>query len=264
MDRSLPKLQKDRNEPATAVKTEETFQLSDRVNRISVSPTMVVLQAADQLKSKGVDVADFGAGEPDFPTPEHIKRAAIQALDENRTKYTPTPGIAALREAICEWHTRELGSSYQPAECVVNVGGKHSIFNAVCCLINSGDEVVIPAPYWVSYPDIVKYAGGKPVILETRADDNFVLRAAESGKGDHAAHAHGDRGFAKQSFRRRDSSGRIRESSRGLPAPRRLAARRRVLFAFHLRRCEAIFDLQRAGLEKQPSSSSVRFRKLLR
>jgi aspartate aminotransferase len=143
---------------------------------------MVVLQAADQLKSKGIDVADFGAGEPDFPTPEHIKRAAIQALDENKTKYTPTPGIAALREAICDWHARELGSSYQSSECVVNVGGKHSIFNAVCCLINPGDEVVIPAPYWVSYPDIVKYAGGKPVILETRADDNFVLRAADLEK----------------------------------------------------------------------------------
>ena len=169
-------------EPATAVKTEETFRLADRVNRISASPTMVVLAAAEQLKSRGVDVADFGAGEPDFPTPEHIKRAAIQALDENRTKYTPVPGIPALRQAICEWHTRELGSSYQPAECVVNVGGKHSIFNAVCCLINAGDEVIIPAPYWVSYPDIVKYAGGKPVILTTTAEDNFVLRAADLEK----------------------------------------------------------------------------------
>ena len=169
-------------EPATAVKTEETFQLADRVKRISASPTMVVLQAAEQLKSKGVDVADFGAGEPDFPTPEHIKRAAIQALEENRTKYTPVPGIPALRQAICEWHARELGSSYQPAECVVNVGGKHSIFNAVCCLINPGDEVVIPSPYWVSYPDIVKYAGGQPVILTTHAEDNFVLRASELEK----------------------------------------------------------------------------------
>src|ERR1700722_9431465 len=169
-------------ESATGAKVEAPFRLSDRVNRISVSPTMVVLQAADQLKAKGIDVADFGAGEPDFPTPEHIKRAAIQALDENKTKYTPTPGIAALREAICEWHAKELGSSYQPPECVVNVGGKHSIFNAVCCLINPGDEVVVPAPYWVSYPDIVKYAGGKPVILETRADDNFVLRAADLEK----------------------------------------------------------------------------------
>ncbi|HKV06238.1 MAG TPA: pyridoxal phosphate-dependent aminotransferase [Candidatus Acidoferrales bacterium] len=169
-------------EPAAGVKVEEAFQLSDRVNRISESPTMVVLQAAAKLKAKGVDVADFGAGEPDFPTPEHIKRAAIQALEENRTKYTPVPGIPALHQAICEWHARELRSAYQPAECVVNVGGKHSIFNSVCALINPGDEVVVPAPYWVSYPDIVKYAGGKPVILETRAADNFVLRAAELEK----------------------------------------------------------------------------------
>jgi aspartate aminotransferase len=165
-------------EPGTAVKTEELLQLSDRVNRINESPTMVVLQAAAALKAKGVDVADFGAGEPDFPTPEHIKRAAIQALDQNLTKYTPVPGVPALRQAICEWHAKELGSSYQPAECVVNVGGKHSIFNAVCALVNHGDEVVIAAPYWVSYPDIVKYAGGTPVILETKADDNFVMRAA--------------------------------------------------------------------------------------
>jgi aspartate aminotransferase len=165
-------------EPGTAVKTEELLQLSDRVNRINESPTMVVLQAAAALKAKGVDVADFGAGEPDFPTPEHIKRAAIQALDQNLTKYTPVPGVPALRQAICEWHAKELGSSYQPAECVVNVGGKHSIFNAVCALVNPGNEVVIAAPYWVSYPDIVKYAGGTPVILETKADDNFVMRAA--------------------------------------------------------------------------------------
>src|SRR5271170_4052080 len=168
-------------EPAatvTAVKSEEKFQLSDRVNRISPSPTMMVLQAAEQLKAKGVDVADFGAGEPDFPTPEHIKLAAIQALDENRTKYTPVPGLPELRKAICEWHAKELGSSYQPSECVVNVGGKHSIFNAVCVLINPGDEVVIAAPYWVSYPDIVKYAGGKPVILGTTEADNFVMRAS--------------------------------------------------------------------------------------
>src|ERR1700685_3781056 len=126
------------------LKTEEKVRLSDRVNRIAVSPTMAVLQAAEQLKAKGVDVADFGPGEPDFPTPEHIKRAAIKALDENRTKYTATPGIMPLRQAICDWHAAQLGSSYQPAECVVTAGGKQAIFNAVCALINSGDEVIIP------------------------------------------------------------------------------------------------------------------------
>lgn len=166
-------------ERAVATVAEEKIQLADRVNRIAVSPTMAVMAAADQLKAKGVDVADFGAGEPDFPTPEHIKRAAIKALEENRTKYTATPGIAPLRQAICEWHAAQLGSSYQPAECIVNVGGKHAIFNAVCSLINGGDEVVIPAPYWVSYPDIVKYAGGNPVIVETREADGFALQAAD-------------------------------------------------------------------------------------
>jgi aspartate aminotransferase len=166
-------------EPATGRKMEEGFHLADRVNRISVSQTMVVLQEAERLKAQGVDVADFGPGEPDFPTPEHIKRAAIRALEENRTKYTPVSGIAPLRQGICDWHAAQLGSSYQPAECVVNVGGKHAIFNAVCSLVNSGDEVIIGAPYWVSYPDIIKYAGGKPVIVPTHADDEFVLRAAE-------------------------------------------------------------------------------------
>jgi aspartate aminotransferase len=166
-------------ERAVAAVAEEPIQLADRVNRIAVSPTMAVMAAAEQLKAKGVDVADFGAGEPDFPTPEHIKRAAIKALEENKTKYTATPGIAPLRQSICDWHAAQLGSSYQPAECVVNVGGKHAIFNAVCSLVNAGDEVVIPAPYWVSYPDIVKYAGGTPVIVETRESDGFALQAAD-------------------------------------------------------------------------------------
>src|SRR5579872_6551943 len=97
-------------EPGTVVKAEEAFQLADRVNRISVSPTMAVLQEAEKYKSKGIDVADFGPGEPDFPTPEHIKRAAIKAIEENRTKYTATPGIAPLRQAICDWHSANLKS----------------------------------------------------------------------------------------------------------------------------------------------------------
>src|SRR5271170_401591 len=165
-------------ELATGRKMEEAFQLADRVNRISVSQTMVVLQEAEKLKARGIDVADFGPGEPDFPTPDHIKRAAIKALEENRTKYTPAAGIAPLRQAVCDWHAAQLGSSFKPAECIVSAGAKHAIFNAVCSLLNPGDEVVIPAPYWVSYPDIVKYAGGIPAILQTRADDGFCLRAA--------------------------------------------------------------------------------------
>ena len=153
------------------------MELTNRINRIQVSPTAVVIGAAEQLKAKGVDIADFGPGEPDFPTPDHIKKAAIRAIEENRTKYTPTGGIMPLREAITAWHNRELGSSYNAKECVVNVGGKHAIFNTMCVLIQNGDEVILPAPYWVSFPDIIKYAGGTPVVVQTRQQDGFSAKA---------------------------------------------------------------------------------------
>ena len=159
-------------EPATETKREE-IRFAGRVNRINVSPTMAVMQEAERFKARGADVVDFGPGEPDFPTPEHIKRAAVKALEENRTKYTATPGIAPLRQAICNWHAAQLASSYTPAECIVNVGGKHAVFNAITSLVESGDEVIIPAPYWVSYPDIVKYAGGEPVYVETHEQNEF-------------------------------------------------------------------------------------------
>jgi aspartate aminotransferase len=157
-------------------------QLTDRINRIQISPTAAVISAAEQLKSKGVDIADFGPGEPDFPTPDHIKKAAIKAIEENRSKYTPTGGIMPLREAIAAWHKRELGSDYSAKECVVTVGGKHSIFNGISVLIQNGDEVILPAPYWVSYPDIIKYAGGTPVIIQTYPETGFVPKALEIEK----------------------------------------------------------------------------------
>jgi aspartate aminotransferase len=152
--------------------------LTERINRIQISPTSAVIAEAEKLKARGVDIADFGPGEPDFPTPDHIKKAAIRAIEQNYTKYTATGGIMPLREAICAWHKRELGSHYEPKECVVNVGGKHSIFNVVSVLVQQGDEVIIPAPYWVSYPDIVKYAGGTPVYVESRPEDEFSVTAA--------------------------------------------------------------------------------------
>ena len=155
------------------------MQLTNRINRIQVSPTAMVISAAEQLKAKGVDIADFGPGEPDFPTPDHIKKAAIRAIEENRTKYTATGGIMPLREAIPAWHSRELGSNYTAKECAVTVGGKHAIFNAICVLIQAGDEVILPAPYWVSFPDIIKYAGGTPVIVETRAENGFSVTVAD-------------------------------------------------------------------------------------
>jgi len=157
-------------------------QLTDRINRIQISPTAAVISAAEQLKSKGVDIADFGPGEPDFPTPDHIKKAAIKAIEENRSKYTPTGGIMPLREAIAAWHKRELGSDYSAKECVVTVGGKHSIFNSISVLIQNGDEVILPAPYWVSYPDVIKYAGGTPVIIQTYPETGFVPKASEIEK----------------------------------------------------------------------------------
>ena len=154
------------------------MQFTERINRIQMSQTAAVIAEADRLKAKGIDIADFGPGEPDFPTPDHIKRAAVRAIEENKSKYTPAGGIMPLREAICAWHKRELRSSFEPKECVVSVGGKHSIFNVVSVLIQKGDEVIIPSPYWVSFPDIVKYAGGTPVFVETHAQDGFTVRAA--------------------------------------------------------------------------------------
>lgn len=155
------------------------IQLADRVTRINVSPTLAVLQEAERFKARGADVVDFGPGEPDFPTPNHIKRAAVKALEENKTKYTPTAGIAPLRQAICDWHAAQFGSSYQSGEVTVTVGGKHAIYNAVCSLVNPGDEVIFAAPYWVSYPDIVKCADGKPVVVPTQEHDGFCLRAEQ-------------------------------------------------------------------------------------
>lgn len=155
------------------------MQLSARINRISISPTAAVLSAAERLRAQGVDLADFGPGEPDFPTPENIQRAAIRALEQGKTKYTPTAGIGPLREAICNWHKNQFGSSYTVPECVVTVGGKHAIFNAFSCLLSAGDEVIIPAPYWVTYPDAVMYTGATPVPLMTDASDGFRLRAEQ-------------------------------------------------------------------------------------
>lgn len=155
------------------------MKLAARVNRISISPTAAVLAAAEKLRAQGADLADFGPGEPDFPTPEHIRKAAVRALEQGRTKYTPTPGVGPLREAICNWHAAQFGSSYTVPECIVTAGAKHAIFNAFCCLLEAGDEVLIPAPFWVSYPDMVQYTGATPVPVMTDAKDGFRLRAED-------------------------------------------------------------------------------------
>ena len=155
------------------------MNFSERVNRIAVSPTAAVVMEAEKYKARGVDVVDFGAGEPDFPTPEHIKRGAVLALERNQTKYTPIAGVAKLREAICAWHAAQFGTAYKPAQCVATSGGKLAIFEVMGALVDAGDEVIIPAPYWVSYPDIVKFCGGTPVFVETDAAAGFTLRAEQ-------------------------------------------------------------------------------------
>ena len=158
------------------------MQFSKRISRISVSSTMAVMAKADKMKASGIKVVDFGAGEPDFPTPSNIKQAAVAALDANFTKYTPAGGTRELKQAIVEWHTRDFTSDYTPEECIVTVGGKHAIFEAIMATINHGDEVILPVPYWVSFLDIINYAGGTPVLLNTQEDDGFTVRASDVEK----------------------------------------------------------------------------------
>jgi len=152
--------------------------IADRISLISVSSTMKVAAEAERLRAEGADIVDFGAGEPDFPTPDNIKKAAIRALDENFTKYTAVSGTADLKKAVCEYHARHFKTDYKPNECLITVGGKHIIFNAMQALINPGDEVVIPVPYWVTYKDVVNYAGGKCVFVDTDENQGFAVTAA--------------------------------------------------------------------------------------
>jgi aspartate aminotransferase len=152
--------------------------IADRISSISVSSTMRVSAEADRLRNEGADVVDFGAGEPDFPTPDNIKQAAVRALEQNFTKYTAAGGTAELKKAVCESHAKDFGTAYGPSECMITVGGKHVVFNLIQALVNPGDEVVIPVPYWVTYQDVVNYAGGKCVFVATDEAHGFTLTAA--------------------------------------------------------------------------------------
>jgi aspartate aminotransferase len=157
---------------ATAVKV-----LTDRINRIEVSATMAITAAALKLKSEGVNLSDFGAGEPHFATPRHIKDAAIEAIEKNFTRYTAVAGIPEVRKAIVDRHACDFGSNYTPEECVFTTGGKLALFNAIQVLVDHGDEVILPVPYWVSFKDIIQYAGGVVVPVESREDENFRITA---------------------------------------------------------------------------------------
>jgi aspartate aminotransferase len=155
------------------------LRLAERIERISVSATLAVVQEAEKLRAQGVDLVDFGPGEPDFDTPDNIKQAAIRALAEDFTKYTPAGGTRELREAICAWHARELGTRYQATECIATVGGKHAIFNAVSALVNPGEAVLLPVPYWVSFPEIINFVGGRVIPVPTEEADGFRVTAAQ-------------------------------------------------------------------------------------
>jgi aspartate aminotransferase len=155
-----------------------TTKIADRISSISVSSTMKVMADADKLRREGVDVVDFSAGEPDFPTPDNIKQAAIRAINENFSKYTPAGGTVELKQAAIDRHKAEFGTDYKVSECMITVGGKHVLFNYTQALVDPGDEVIIPVPYWVTYKDIVNYAGGKCVFVETDEKEGFRLTAA--------------------------------------------------------------------------------------
>ncbi len=168
--------------PATNLRDERMealYRTSDRVSALSPSLTLAIDAKAKQMKADGQDVVGFGAGEPDFDTPQHIKDAAAQALAAGFTKYTPSSGIPELRQAIVDKFKRDQGLSYKPSQVIVSNGGKHSCFNVIMATCQKGDEVIIPAPYWLSYPEMVKLADAKPVILETSDRTEFKVTPAQ-------------------------------------------------------------------------------------
>jgi len=149
------------------------MRISQRCQRVTGSLTLAIDAKAKEMKQKGIDVVGFGAGEPDFDTPEHIRKAAKDALDLGKTRYTPAAGMPELRQAICDKLKRDNGLDYVPQQIVVSNGAKHSLFNSFQALLEEGDEVIVPGPYWVSYPEIVRMAGGVPVIVEGTEANNF-------------------------------------------------------------------------------------------
>ena len=153
--------------------------LSEKAKAISPSTTLAIDAKFKEMKAQGVDVVGFGAGEPDFDTPDFIKKAAIEAIHSGKTKYTPAAGTMELRQAICEKLKRENGLEYAPNQIIVSNGAKHSLVNAFMAILNPGDEVIIPSPFWVSYPEMVKIADGVPVVIETKEENDFKFTAEQ-------------------------------------------------------------------------------------
>jgi len=160
----------------SAPKFSTGFPVSERVAEMKASSTLAAMQAAQTMRAEGIDVVDLGAGEPDFDTPQNIKDAAAAAMQAGETKYTPTAGTPKFQQAIIDFYQREFNTQYERNEVMGTAGGKQALFNAVVCLINPGDEVLIPQPYWVTFPEIVTFARGKSVFIETEQND-FVLTA---------------------------------------------------------------------------------------
>jgi aspartate aminotransferase len=163
--------------PAVIAAVTQLSFLTNRIQSIEISATLAVVAEAEKLRAAGADLVDFGPGEPHFATPEHIKEAAIAAIQNNFTKYTAVGGTAELRDAIVGRHAADFSSDYKPDNCMASVGGKHALFNAIQVLVDQGDEVILPVPYWVSFKDIVRYAGGEPVYLATDESHGFALTA---------------------------------------------------------------------------------------
>src|SRR3989442_9613752 len=159
-----------------ATRFSSAFPVSERVAQMKASSTLAAMQVAEVMRAEGIDVVDLGAGEPDFDTPQNIKDAAAEAMSTGQTKYTPTAGTRKLQQAIIDFYQREFGAGYERNEVMATAGGKQAVFNAVVSLVNPGDEVLIPKPYWVTFPEIVTFARGRSVFIETEEND-FVLTA---------------------------------------------------------------------------------------
>src|SRR4051812_35341810 len=155
------------------------MEISTRAAQLSPSLTLSIDAKAKAMKSEGLDVCGFGAGEPDFDTPEHIKAAAIEALQQGFTKYTPSSGLPELRQAIADKFKNENGLNYKPGQIIVSNGAKHSCFNAIMATCQPGDEVLIPTPYWLSYPEMVRLAGAEPVFVPTREENQWKMTAED-------------------------------------------------------------------------------------
>ncbi|MBP8699554.1 MAG: pyridoxal phosphate-dependent aminotransferase, partial [Syntrophorhabdaceae bacterium] len=149
--------------------------LSKRASLLKPSPTLAINAKEKELKAKGIDIAGFGAGEPDFNTPDHIKQAAITAINDNFTRYTPVSGIDPLKDAVIDKFKKDNNLNYKREEIIISCGGKHSLYNLFQAIFQEGDEVIIPAPYWVSYPPMVELTGAKPVIVETHEDEDYQI-----------------------------------------------------------------------------------------